>query len=181
MSEVNSVCVFCGASNNVSQHFLDAGREFGKMLAEKKLRMVYGGGDCGMMGAVANGCLENGGEVVGVFPRVLTGLEVEHKGLTEIIMVDNMHLRKMKMFELSDVFVTLPGGFGTLDETFEVVTWKQIHTHNKPVYIYNQDGYWDKWIALTDHIIDNGFASAETRSYYEILDNMDELLAKFGK
>ncbi|MDB2414589.1 TIGR00730 family Rossman fold protein [Rickettsiales bacterium] len=178
MSDIKSVCVFCGASNNVAKEFLDEGRELGRMIAERGMNMVFGAGDCGVMGATANGALDAGGTVTGVFPRVLDGLEEEHKSLTETIIVDDMHTRKMNMFHKSDAFIILPGGFGTMDETFEVITWKQLHTHNKPIIFYNYNGYWDKWVEMTNHFIDNGFASQQTRTLYDVVDSLEEVFEK---
>lgn len=175
---MKSVCVFCGASNNVDQRFLDEGHKLGAMLAKENIQFVYGGADCGVMGAIANGVLENGGKALGVFPRVLDGLEEAHKGLSETIIVDDMHTRKMIMFERSDSFIVMPGGFGTMDETFEVITWKQLETHEKPIVIYNFEGYWDHWVAFTEHIIKSGFASEKTRSLYDVENTLDGVLSK---
>ena len=130
-----SLCVFCGASNGVGEDYINVAKDVGKLIAQKGYHMVFGAGDCGLMGASANAALENGGTVTGVFPRVLDGLEKEHMNLTELITVDDMHTRKMTMFNKSDAFVILPGGFGTMDETFEVITWKQLHTHDKPIVL----------------------------------------------
>lgn len=172
---VKSVCVFCGASNAVAQHFKDEAYKLGVMIAEHKLHMVYGAGDCGLMGASADGALSKGGTVTGIFPRVLEGLEAEHKHLTETIIVNDMHTRKFMMFERSDAFIILPGGFGTMDETFEVITWKQLHTHSKPIILYNYRGYWDHWMAMTDHFISNGFASERSRSMYSVVDTLPDI------
>lgn len=173
---MTSICVFCGASNGVAQHFFDEGRTFGKQLAEQEMHFVYGGASCGVMGAIADGVLDHGGTVTGVFPTVLDGLDEKvHEHLTETIIVEDMHTRKMHMFNRSDAFVVFPGGFGTMDETFEVITWKQLQTHQKPVVIYNYQGYWDHWIEFTDHIIDNGFASEQTRSMYTVAQTMEEI------
>lgn len=178
--KISSVCVFCGASNSVEKRFLDEGEKLGKMLAKKKLHMVFGAGDCGVMGATANGALKNGGTVTGVFPRVLDGLEEEHKELTETIIVDDMHTRKMRMFDKSDAFVILPGGFGTMDETFEVITWKQLNTHDKPIILYNFEGYWDNWVKMTEQFINNNFASKRTRQMYDVVDSLDEVFEKLA-
>lgn len=173
-----SLCVFCGASNDVSEEYVEEAKKVGKLIADKGFHMVFGAGDCGLMGASANSALENGGTVTGVFPRVLDGLEKEHMGLTELITVDDMHTRKMTMFNKSDAFIILPGGFGTMDETFEVITWKQLHTHDKPVVLYNHKGYWDNWIKLTDQFIDQGFAGQKTRDLYDIVDNIEDIFTK---
>lgn len=175
MNKIKSVCVFCGASNNVAKDFLEEGARLGKMIADKGYHMVFGAGDCGMMGAVANAALDNKGTVTGVYPRVLDGLEKAHSSLTELIIVDDMHERKHTMFDKSDAFIILPGGFGTMDETFEVITWKQLNTHNKPIILYDYKNYWKNWIELTDQFIDMGFASQKTRSMYEVVGNMEDI------
>lgn len=181
MPKINSVCIFCGASNNVNGIYLEEGKKLGKRLAEEKYHMVFGAGDCGVMGATAGGALNNGGTVTGVFPRVLDGLEEEHKELTETIIVDDMHTRKMEMFNKSDAFVIMPGGFGTMDETFEVITWKQLMTHNKPIIMYNFNNYWKSWVEMTNHFIDEGFASQQTRGLYEVVDSMDQVFDMLRK
>ncbi len=173
-----SLCVFCGASNNVAKDFLEEGKKFGSMVAKNGFHLVFGAGDCGLMGAVANGALEHGGTVTGIFPRVLDGLEKEHSRLTETIIVDDMHTRKHGMFVRSDAFVILPGGFGTMDETFEVITWKQLHTHDKPIVLYNYKNFWDNWIRLTDQFIDMGFASQKTKTMYDVVDKMEDIFKK---
>ena len=175
MTVVKSLCVFCGAQNNVDQHFLDMGARFGAHLANNNVRMIYGGGDCGLMGSAANAALENGGEVTGVFPLSLKQIENEHQSLTEIIMVESMHERKKKMFDLTDAFVILPGGFGTMDEMFEIITWKQLLLHEKPVIIVNYRGYWDGLVKLMDNILDEGFATPETRKLYTVVDKPSEV------
>ncbi len=175
MDTLKHVCVFCGAQNAVPEEHLQIGRDVGKMLAENGKRLVYGGGDCGLMGAVANGVMEHGGKVTGVFPENLREFEEEHLGLTEIIIVDSMHTRKNLMYKKSDVFVILPGGFGTLDEMFEILTWKQINLHSKPVIIFNYLGYWEHLVQLMDNIIDHGFAKPETRALYSVVNTLEEL------
>jgi uncharacterized protein (TIGR00730 family) len=182
MTTPRAICVYCGAQSKVAAHYLEAAKEFGKSLAEQDITLVYGGGNSGMMGAVANAVMEFGGKVVGVFPEELKGLEVEHKGLTEIHIVSGMHDRKKLMFDRSDGFVVLPGGFGTLDETFEMITWRQLGFHNKPIIIYNHQGYWDHWVALSKHIIEQGFAPAMTSDCYRMVDYLDDVIpAVFGE
>lgn len=178
MKEIKSVCVFCGASNNVSKNYLEEGKRLGKMIADKGYHLVFGAGDCGMMGAVANAALENNGTVTGVYPRILDGLEKAHANLTELIMVDDMHTRKHTMFEKSDAFIILPGGFGTMDETFEVITWKQLNTHNKPIILYDYEDYWKSWVKLTEQFIDLGFASQKTRTMYDVVGSLDGIFEK---
>ena len=171
-----AVCVFCGASNNAPKKFLDIGAEFGKILARRGVTLVYGGGDCGVMGAVANATMQTGGHVTGVFPVNLRNIENEHKSLSEIIIVDTMHERKMNMFERSDAFVVFPGGFGTMDEMFEILTWKILALHNKPVVIFNYQGYWDPLIALMKNIIEEGFAKPVTATYYHVVTELDQIM-----
>lgn len=173
MADPKSICVFCGAQNTIPKHHIEAGAKFGEMLAARAVTMVYGGGDCGLMGAVANSSMKKGGRVVGVFPMALKNIENEHQALSEIIMVEGMHERKKIMFDRSDAIVVLPGGFGTLDEMFEIITWKQIGLHTKPVVIFNHDGYWDHLATLMDQIIVKGFATPETRGYYKFVTTVD--------
>jgi uncharacterized protein (TIGR00730 family) len=180
MSKKKSVCVFCGASNAIPKKFFEAGHQFGEMLAKHNITLVYGGGDCGVMGAVANAVMENQGHVTGVFPISLRNLENEHKTLSEIIIVNTMHERKQLMFERSDAFIVFPGGFGTMDEMFEIITWKQLRLHEKPVIIYNQDGYWNPLIALMSNIIENQFAKAETYDFYKVVDSLDDIIPALG-
>lgn len=176
MKPKKSVCVFCGASNNVPKKFLDIGAEFGKLLAKREVTLVYGGGDCGVMGAIANATMKASGYVTGVFPISLRNIENEHQSLTEIIIVGTMHERKQNMFDRSDAFIVFPGGFGTMDEMFEILTWKQLLLHNKPIIIFNYEHYWDPLIALMKNIIEVGFAKAETATYYHVVDELEEIL-----
>lgn len=176
----NAVCVFCGAQNAVPKEHLDIATELGKRLAQAGRTLVYGGGDCGLMGRTANAVLEEKGDVIGVFPRGMRRIEVEHKGLTKMYLVDTMHERKQIMYDHADVFVILPGGCGTLDEMFEVITWKQIGIHDKPVIIFNHNGYWDHLIGLLNHMIDTGFAKPETRKYYTVVSTFEDLLIALG-
>ncbi len=176
MSKLRSMCVFCGARNGKQPQYMENATKFGKMLADEGIRLVYGGGDVGLMGAVANSVMESGGSVTGVFPVGLRTIENEHKGLSEIIIVDSMHERKHMMFERSDAFVSFPGGYGTMDETFEIITWRLLNFHDKPVLIYNQDGYYDKWIAWVKQMIGEGFAGAESLECFHIVDKLEDIL-----
>lgn len=176
MKDKKSVCVFCGASNNVPKKFLDIGATFGKILAQKEITLVYGGGDCGVMGAVANSTMREGGHVTGVFPVSLRNIENEHQSLSEIIIVNTMHERKQSMFERSDAFIVFPGGFGTMDEMFEIITWKQLLLHHKPVIIFNYENYWDPLVALMENIISTGFAKNEVKEYYRVVTKVEDIL-----
>lgn len=180
ISEMKSVCVFCGAQNAVPKIYLDMADELGRDMARAQKQLVYGGGDCGLMGAVANGVLKENGRAIGVFPRSLGRIEVEHRGLTEMHMVNSMHERKQIMYDNADTFVILPGGCGTLDEMFEVITWRQIKIHEKTVIIYNFNGYWDHLIALLEHMVNVGFAKPETRQFYTVVNTKDELYQLLG-
>jgi len=180
MKNTKSVCVFCGASNAIPKKFLDIGASFGQILAQRGITLVYGGGDCGVMGAVANATMKDGGHVTGVFPVSLRNIENEHQSLSEIIIVDTMHERKMCMFERSDAFIVFPGGFGTMDEMFEILTWKILLLHEKPVVIFNYQGYWDPLIALMKNIIETGFAAPVTATYYHVVTELEQILDVLG-
>jgi hypothetical protein len=180
LDHIRSICVFCGAQQAVPEEHLDMARELGVDLGKAGRQVVYGGGDCGLMGAVANGALEGGGKVVGVFPKSLGRIEVEHKGLTKMFFVDTMHERKQIMYDHADAFVVLPGGFGTLDEMFEVITWRQIGIHEKKVVIYNHNGYWDLMIELLEEMIVKGFAKPVTRQFYQVVNTKRELYELLG-
>lgn len=169
--------MFCGASELPEPHYKEEARHMGRMIAENGYKMVYGAGDCGLMGASAAGALEAGGYVTGVYPEILKGLEKEHFGLNELHTVPDMHTRKMGMFDRSDAFIILPGGFGTMDETFEVITWKQLHTHRKPIILYNYKGYWDFWVKMTEHFINQGFAGERTRACYDVVDSAEDVFS----
>jgi len=180
MSKKKAVCVFCGASNAVAKKFLDIGADFGKLLAARDITLVYGGGDCGIMGAVANSTMKHEGHVTGVFPVSLRNIENEHQSLTEIIIVNTMHERKQLMFERSDAFIVFPGGFGTMDEMFEILTWKQLLLHDKEIVIFNYQGYWDPLIALMHSIIENGFAKPETATYFHVVTELEQIIDVLG-
>jgi uncharacterized protein (TIGR00730 family) len=150
---MKSICVFCGSSAGSSPEYIVAGRSLGETLAKQGIRLVYGGAAVGIMGAVANGVLECGGEVIRVIPGFLSKKEIRHEGLTELITVDSMHQRKQKMTELSEGFIALPGGFGTLEEFCEILTWDQLGLVRYPVGILNVNGYYDHLLALFDHMV----------------------------
>lgn len=154
-------------------------RTVGLALAEKHKRVVYGGGRVGLMGIVADAALGAGGEVIGIIPEHIQSREVQHTGLTELHVVENMHTRKRMMVERSDAFLVLPGGLGTLDETFEVLTWKQLQLHNKPVVIYNAEGYWDKLIEMIHQLVTSGFAQSSNLELFTVVDNIDAMFAAF--
>jgi len=177
MANISSVCVYCGSSfGHVSRHRERAAR-LGRVLAERGLTLVYGGGGVGLMGALAQACLAAGGTVIGVLPRFLMRKERGLRALTRLEVVDSMHARKERMFELADAFIVLPGGFGTLDETFEVLTWKQLGLHDKPIVLVDSDGYWRPLRALMDRIVEDGFAPARAHHLLRFVPTIEEALA----
>ncbi len=179
---MSRLAVYCGASPHVDDKYLGAARAFGARLAAAGVGVVYGGCKTGLMGAVADGCLEAGGEVIGVLPDVLAnnpyGIEPTHKGLTQLLRVPDMHTRKAVMTAYADAFVALPGGFGTLDELFEALTWRMIGTHNKPVGLLDVDGYWDHLVAFLDHANGEKLVSDTARSYVIVDKDAGRLLDK---
>ncbi len=161
----NSVCVFCGSRPGARPEFLAAARAFGTELAARGLSLVYGGASIGLMGAVADAVLAGGGRAVGVLPVGLERKEIAHRGLSELHVVDSMHARKAKMAELAGAFVALPGGFGTFDELFEILTWAQLGLHQKPVGLLDVEGFWEPLQALAQRAADEGFvAQAQARA-----------------
>ncbi|MAE44793.1 MAG: TIGR00730 family Rossman fold protein, partial [Magnetovibrio sp.] len=150
MTEITSLSVFCGSKKGADPRFEEAARRLGELMVERRIRLVYGGGAIGLMGVLAKTVLDGGGEVTGVIPSFLMKYEVGNPGVTELIVVDSMHDRKRRMFEISDGFVVLPGGLGTLDETIETVTWKQLQLHAKPVVVVDVGGYWRPLAEMID-------------------------------
>ncbi|MET1027732.1 MAG: TIGR00730 family Rossman fold protein [Dongiaceae bacterium] len=175
MALIKSICVYCGSSFGLSPRFSAAAADLGDQMGRRGIQLVYGGGRVGLMGTVADAVLKAGGKAIGIIPEHLESAEVGHQGLTELKIVDSMHTRKRMMFDLSDAFVILPGGPGTLDETFEIITWRQLHLHDKPVVIVNVDGYWDKFVELFDHLIENGFAKPAIRQHFSVVNSVGRL------
>lgn len=173
---IRSVCVFCGSRVGRDPKYRATARTLGHLLAKNGLRLVYGGGSIGLMTVVADAVLAEGGEVLGVIPDFLDRIEVGHRSLTDLKVVGSMHERKAAMFEQSDAFVVLPGGLGTLDETLEIITWRQLGLHDKPILLVNQDGYWDPLLALLDHTVTEGFASESTRRLFSVVDDVGDVL-----
>ena len=165
---IDSVCVFCGASSGNNPIYIDAATSFGAELVQQGIRLVYGGGGSGLMGSVADSVLKAGGEVTGVIPNYLKDRELGHENLTNMEIVGSMHERKQRMFELADAIVALPGGVGTLEEVLEIITWKQLGMHNKPIILLNISGYWQHLNDLILNTIAHGFAVASTKDLYEM-------------
>jgi len=172
------LAIYCGSSSSVDPVYLDAARAVGMALAHRGIGVVYGGGRVGLMGEVAEGALEAGGEVIGVITEKLVSFEVGHTGLTERHVVATMHARKAMMADLSDGFVALPGGLGTLEELFEAATWTQLNDHLKPVGILNIKGYWDHLIAFMDHARDERFIRSQHTGIIQADADLDTLISK---
>lgn len=175
-SEIKSICVYCGSSQNVDEKYKESAKAFGKVMAENGITLVYGGGRSGLMGIIADTVLENGGEVVGIIPEHLSEREVQHTGLTTLHVVDSMHTRKQKMVDESDAFVVLPGGIGTLDETCEVITWRQLGIHDKPICIVNIDEYWTPFMGLVQSLISAGFMREGDINTFSVVQEVERIL-----
>ena len=180
MSSIKTVAVFCGSMPGIAPDFAAAATAMGHGLARAGIRLVYGGGRIGLMGAVADGALAAGGEVIGVIPDFLTRLEVAHDGVAAMHVTDSMHTRKFRMFDMADVFVTLPGGLGTLDETIEIVTWKQLRLHEKPILICDVEGSSAGFVGAVEHAIRLGFARPSVRSLFEVTEGVDATLERLA-
>ena len=175
MTDIKSLCVFCGSRFGNNPAYETAARKLGEIMLERRIQLVYGGGSIGLMGVVADTVASGGGEVIGVIPRFLQELEVGKTDVSEFIVTDNMHSRKNKMFELSDGFVSLPGGLGTLDETFEIMTWKQLQLHAKPIVVMNVEGYWSGLSQLIEDTITGGFAHEKVRDLISIVETPEQV------
>ncbi|WP_137679918.1 TIGR00730 family Rossman fold protein [Aurantiacibacter suaedae] len=174
------LAVYCGSATPADPRYMALAREVGASLAQRGIGVVYGGGKAGLMGAVADGALSAGGEVIGVIPTALVNLEVAHKGLTELQVVDTMHQRKQAFTDLSDGFVTLPGGVGTLDELWEAISWAQLGYHSKPVGLLNVFGYYDGLLAFNAHMAEVGFVRSAHREILISAETLEGLLAKMA-
>lgn len=173
---LQSLCVFCGAATGTDPVHRDAAAGLGRILGANQVTLVFGGGRLGLMGILAQSALAAGGRVVGIIPEHLVSVEAAFDEVSELVVVDSMHTRKQKMFALADAFCVLPGGFGTLDETFEILTWKQLRLHNKPIVLCNVAGYWDKWIELAGSIVGQGFAHPDTNRLYSVVSSPEAVL-----
>ncbi|EMY4797615.1 TIGR00730 family Rossman fold protein [Bacillus cereus group sp. BceL296] len=175
---MNSICVFCGSNFGESEEYKNTAEKLGEFLGKKNTTLIYGGGKVGLMGSVANSALQAGGNVVGIIPEFLRDKEIAHQGLTDLIVVDSMHSRKQKMSELADGFIVLPGGYGTYEEMFEVLSWGQIGIHKKPVGLINVDGFFDPLLKMLQHTVDKGFARPENLNLILSSTNIEELFAQ---
>jgi len=171
------VAVYCGSANGSNPAFVAEAQALGASIAAAGLGMVYGGANVGLMGAVADAALAGGAKVIGVLPEVLVGREIAHEGLTALELVSTMHERKARMAELADAFLVLPGGYGTLDELLEAVTWAQLRLHSKPCILINTAGYWDKLLAFLDSAVAAGFLKQKNRNLLRVAANASEAVA----
>jgi hypothetical protein len=176
---MKAICVFCGSSFGTRETYAEAAKETGRTIAELGYTLVYGGAKVGLMGTVADAALHAGGKVIGVLPRALEDKEIGHEGLTELHLVGSMHERKAKMADLSDAFIALPGGVGTLEEIFEVWTWGQLGYHSKPCGFLNINGYYDHLIRFLDHQTEEGFTKDVMRHMVQIAGTPRELVGQF--
>jgi hypothetical protein len=167
--EVRSLCVLCGSREGFDAAHRHAAARLGSLIARRGVRLIYGGGSIGLMGVIADTVLAEGGEVVGVIPDFLIRSEVGHHRLTELVVTRSMHDRKRRMFEMADAFCVLAGGLGTLDETFEILTWKQIHLHDAPIVVLDVAGYWRELLALIDKVVAEGFAAPAVTDLYTVV------------
>ncbi|MEX2617900.1 MAG: TIGR00730 family Rossman fold protein [Alphaproteobacteria bacterium] len=176
MTGVKTLCVYCGSSSSTRESHRAAARDLGTSIGSAGIRLVFGGGRVGLMGLVADAALQAGGDVTGVIPRFLKAREVEHKGCTELIVTENMHDRKLRMAALADAIVVLPGGLGTLDEAFEILTWKQLGLHDMPVVFANIEGFWTDLLRLIENQIAERYVRETERSLFSVAATTGEIL-----
>lgn len=175
MAAIKQICVYCGASGDVDESYRAAAIRMGSLLAENGIGLIYGGGRVGLMGLMADSALAHGAEVTGIIPAHLHEREIGHTGLTQLRVVGSMHERKQTIIELADAFAILPGGFGTLEEALECITWRQLGLHDKPIYLVDVQDYWVPLLRLFEHVIDAGFAPRNARSLYQVLSRIEDL------
>ncbi len=175
MSKLRALCVFCGSRTGADPDHAREGEKLGRMLAGRGVELVYGGGGIGLMAVVANATIQAGGKVTGVIPEFLRAYEVGVVDGAEELVVEGMHERKAKMFEMSDAFVVLPGGLGTLDESIEMTTWKQLQQHNKPIIFVNTNGYWAPFLAMIDRVVDGGFGHHKVKELFQVVENVEDV------
>jgi uncharacterized protein (TIGR00730 family) len=180
MVEIKTVAVFCGAQAGDDPAYRQAAEALGRGLAEAGMSLVFGGGRIGLMGAIADAALAAGGRVIGVIPKFLTEWEVAHEGVADMTVTDSMHTRKRRMFDIADAFVTLPGGLGTMDETIEIITWRQLKLHDKPILFCDVKGSAGALVAAIEDAIAHGFAKPEVRRLYEVVDGVPATLRRLA-
>lgn len=175
MTRISNLAVFCGANRGTAPRYANLARALGEALARRGIGLVYGGGNVGLMGVLADGALSLGGRVIGVIPRLLAEAELAHKGATELHVVESMHDRKALMTARCDAFLAIPGGLGTMDEIFEALTWKQLGIHGKPCFLLNQRGFYDSLVFQVDRFVDEGFLKPENRTLLTVCESIGEL------
>lgn len=175
------ICVFAGSAAGHDPELVELVRRIGGMAAVRKIGVVYGGGRTGLMGAIADGTLDAGGYVHGVIPTFLENLEVAHQGVSKLTVTENMHQRKTIMYDDCDAFLVLPGGFGTMEEVMEVITWRQLKTHNKPIYMFDHKGYWKNLMSMWHHASEQGFIKPMQLGLADSLDDLDDVADCFDQ
>jgi len=178
MNNLNKICVFCGSSDGNDQEITQAAQDLGRLFTEKNITLVYGAAKIGVMGTIARTILEDRGDVIGIIPQFLKKKEVVHLGLTQLITTQNMHERKLKMQEISDGFIAMPGGFGTLEELFEIITWLHLGLHTKPIGLLNVNGFYDDLLKLFENMVRNGFVKMENFELLLVDTSAENLLHK---
>jgi len=174
--KINSLAVFCGSKKGNNPVYTQHAAELGKLLAKNNITLIYGGGSTGIMGAIANAMMENGGRVIGIIPQKLVDREHQHEGITELSIVDDMHIRKKRMYDLCDAAIILPGGVGTLDEFFEMVTWNSLSIHDKKIFILNSENYFDLLLKHLERMEKQGFLYESVIERITVLDDPEQLL-----
>ncbi len=178
---IKNICVYCSSSSKINPLYAEAANKLGKLLAKEDKTLVYGAGSVGLMGKLADAVLSNGGKVIGVIPQFMVDVEWHHKAITETVLTNTMHERKEEMAQLADAFVALPGGVGTLEELMEIITWKQLGIHAKPIVIINTNGYYDKLIELLEHAADELFMRLEHLKMWEVIDEPEQVFEALNK
>jgi len=176
MTNIKTLCVYLGSSNRCDDVYKDAARDFGQLMAKAGIGLVYGGGNVGLMGLVANAVMENGGKVTGIIPEHISSREIANNHLTELHVVDSMHTRKQMMVDLADGFIMMPGGIGTLDEICEVMTWKQLGIHDKPIVIANINNYWTPFLDMIDNVIKGKFMREDDRRIITVVKSVEDII-----
>ena len=176
VKKIHSICVYCGTGAKVDAVYKDAAARMGRILAEEKVRLVYGGGRVGLMGLISESCFRAGGEVYGIIPEHIQDKEIRNNDVTELFVVDSMHTRKRMMVDKSEGFAVLPGGFGTLDETFEILTWKYLGLHDKPVVFVNINNFYEPLMGMVDHMVNTGFTPFWQRNMFQVVDSPEDVL-----
>lgn len=174
--KISSICVFCGSSEGNDPEILEQAKQLGQVFADRDIALIYGGSQLGIMGAVAKSCLQSGGKAIGIIPEFLKTKEIVHTGLDDLITTETMHERKLKMQEISDGFITLPGGFGTFEELFEIITWSQLGLHHKPIGLLNTNGFYDALIEMLDEMVKRGFLKQNNRDLLLVDEDINRLI-----